>query len=64
MQSPSSGTPASSRSRSSSSSPSRLTCSIAFGIAPTPGRTIPRAARTRACSFVSSGSAPTCSSAL
>jgi len=36
----------------------------AVGIAPTPGRTTAPASRTRAWSEVSSGSAPTCSSAL
>ncbi len=64
MQSPITGTPAPTRSCSSSSRPSARTCSIAFGIAPTPGSTIASASRTRAWSEVSSGSAPTCSSAL
>ena len=64
MQTPITGTSASTRSRRSSSRPRRRTCSMALGMAPTPGSTTPSAARTRAWSLVSSGSAPTCSSAL
>ena len=64
MQSPITGTAASTRSRRSWSSLRSRTRSIAFGIAPTPGSTIPSASRTRACSLVRNGSAPTCSSAL
>ena len=64
MHTPISGTPASTRSRSSASSPRRRTWSIALGMAPTPGSTMPSASRTRAWPAVSSGSAPTCSSAL
>ena len=64
MQRPITGTLASTRSRSSRSRASSRTRSMALGIAPTPGRTIAPASRTRAWSLVRMGSAPTCSSAL
>ena len=62
MQSPITGTAASTRSRSSWSRASSRTRSIARA-SPTPGSTI-ASARARAWSLVSIGSAPTCSSAF
>jgi hypothetical protein len=58
------GTPAPARSRITSSSPALRSRRIASGNAPTPGTTIPSAARISSWSAVRATSAPTCSSAF
>ena len=63
-QMPSTGTPASARSRSSSTSPSPWRRRIASGNAPTPGSTIASAPAIVSRSAVRATRAPTCSSAF
>ena len=63
-QSPITGTPAAACSRITSSSPSARSRRIASGNAPTPGTTMPSAARISAWSAVRATRAPTCSSAF
>ena len=63
-QMPSTGVPSPTRASISRSKPSSRTRAIAFGKAPTPGRTRPSAPAAASASAVRTTSAPTCSKAF